>query len=66
MDPDAALEELLCLLEKIQHSAVDGRRDQIDTVDILRAGELVEALDGWFTTGGYLPRRWHPARRRTA
>jgi hypothetical protein len=66
MDPDAALEELLSLLEKIQHSPVDGPRDQIDSVDVLRVGELVEALDSWFATGGYLPRRWQPARRRTA
>lgn len=26
--------------------------------DVERMGELVEALDGWITKGGYLPRRW--------
>ena len=22
---------------------------------------LIEALDGWLSTGGFLPKRWHPA-----
>ena len=66
MDPDAALDELLCLVEHMRRLTQDDCANRIDSVDILRAGELVEALDSWLTVGGFLPQRWQPASRRTA
>ena len=65
MDPDAALDELLGFVNLMAGLAESGG-ERIDCREVLRAVELVEALDSWLTTGGYLPRRWQPASRRTA
>lgn len=50
MDPDANLEEQLRLVERLLK--------KMDVHDALRLVELVEALDGWISNGGFLPKRW--------
>jgi hypothetical protein len=59
MDPDAALDELLGLVDLIAGLADAGVGERIDHRGILRMTELVEALDGWLAAGGFLPRRWN-------
>jgi hypothetical protein len=51
MDPDAALEEL----RRITRRASEG---EADPGDFDRLCELVEALDGWISGGGFLPEAW--------
>jgi len=60
MDPNACLTELLRLSEQIQE--VIDEDEPIDSgaaiADLDRVTELVMALDGWITGGGFLPERW--------
>ena len=65
MDPDAALDELLALLDRMTTLADLHLPPRVLTHDIHRTIELVEALDGWLTSGGFLPDLWQPASRRT-
>jgi hypothetical protein len=55
MDPDAALDELLGLLDLIADLADAGIGGPIDRGKILRMTELAEALDSWLSVGGLLP-----------
>ena len=55
MDPDAALDELLGLLDLMADLADAGIGEQIDRDKILRMPELVEALDSWLSVGGFCP-----------
>jgi hypothetical protein len=67
MDPDAALDEVLAAVDRITQLVEEERlSDQPGAEQILRIAELVAALDGWLTAGGYLPQRWRPAGRRSA
>jgi hypothetical protein len=52
MYPDATLTELLNLANEI---ADDG---EAITHDAVQLAELILALDGWITAGGFLPARW--------
>jgi hypothetical protein len=63
MDPDAALDELLALVDRMTTLADMHLPPRVIAHDMNRMIELVEALDGWLVAGGYLPSRWHPARR---
>jgi len=58
MDPDANLKEQLEIVARI-----NGNRDQNegppDLDDVYRLAELVEALNEWILTGGFLPKPWH-------
>ncbi len=59
MDPNANLEELRRLVARIQ--AAQDRDDggaALDNHDAWRMAELVEALDGWLSKGGFLPKAW--------
>lgn len=51
MDPDAALNELRELINKHGQGVYDG-------VDIDRMVELIDGLDEWLQTGGFLPKDW--------
>lgn len=53
MDPDACLKEMLDTADEIA-SAGDGMAEALggDLAD------LVLALDGWLSKGGFLPERW--------
>ena len=57
MDPAANLEEQLKLARLILQTYYD-EDQEIDQDDAARLAELVEALDGWITKGGFLPARW--------
>jgi hypothetical protein len=63
MDPDAALDELLALVDRIE--TLGGTRVPAAAFpeDVGRLIELVEGLDGWLTAGGFLPSRWRAASR---
>ena len=56
MDPDTSLEELLDLIGPLLDLGDTEPAPASATVS--RIAELVDALDGWLLTGGYLPRRW--------
>jgi len=60
MDPDAALDEL----RKLAADNIEADRNDEGQEGIVRMSELVQAIDGWMTGGGYLPDRWSSARRR--
>ena len=66
MDPDAALDERLRLIDLMTGEADADIGQRISRHEILRMTELVEALDCWLTAGGFLPRRWRSASRRSA
>jgi hypothetical protein len=66
MDPDAALEELLRLVDLVTAQAEAEIDPPTDCCDIFRISELLLALDSWLTAGGFMPRRWKPASRRSA
>lgn len=66
MDPDAALDELLGLVDLVADEADADIGQRIDRHEILRMTELVEALDSWLTAEGFLPRRWKPTSRQSA
>jgi hypothetical protein len=51
MDPDANLKEQ----REIVRRMLDGTPRRSDG---LRLAELVEALDCWIVTGGFLPKAW--------
>jgi hypothetical protein len=66
MDPDAALEELLRLVDLVNGES-DAEIDlRTDCRDISQIAELLLALDGWLSAGGFLPRRWKRAARTSA
>jgi hypothetical protein len=61
MDPNAALRELRALATELNDDAriwdgTDGLLEHKDKAD--RAAELIAALDGWLSNGGFLPERW--------
>jgi len=56
MDPDANLREQLQLVKKIMRAVDKDKPVELDDVD--RLVDLVDALDGWLSRGGFLPRRW--------
>lgn len=56
MDPNANLQEQLDIAAAILES-VDAE-EGIDVDDAARLAELVEALHGWISGGGFLPSAW--------
>lgn len=65
MDPDVALNELLALLDRMRILAKMHLPPRVVAEDIHRMLELLDALDGWLTSGGFLPHRWMSAARHT-
>ena len=63
MDPDALLDELLALHDRMRALAEARLLPQAFAHDIHRMLELIDALDGWLTSGGFLPNRWQPSAR---
>lgn len=57
MDPDATLTELMDFAADVL-AATDTDDGPADWTDTVRVAELLQSLDGWLTTGGFLPRRW--------
>lgn len=59
MDPDANLIELLTLAAfLLAELDSDTPTEPLHLVDAGRAAELIQSLDGWLSTGGFLPQRW--------
>jgi hypothetical protein len=62
MDPNANLEELRRLAAEILNMTVE-QMGETETGDLMaratRLAELIEALDGWLTKGGFLPSAWN-------
>lgn len=58
MDPNANLKEQRELAAKMLHDYEDEDGNGIDQDDANRLAELVEALDGWLSKGGFLPGKW--------
>ena len=58
MDPDANLKEQRELSASILKDIFDGERP--NTSDVDRLCELVQAMDGWLSNGGFLPLGWSP------
>lgn len=66
MDPNANLQEQLELVAKVFAAIPEGQANaglpQMSVGDMTataeRLAELIEALDGWLSKGGFLPRRW--------
>ncbi len=56
MDPNACLKELRELVEKSTYGKIT------DVADYERLTDLVEALDGWLSEGGFLPEDWQKNR----
>lgn len=56
MDPNSNLAEQLRIARDILH-AFD-RELPWDDAEVTRLAELVEALDGWLSKGGFLPEAW--------
>jgi hypothetical protein len=60
MDPDANLFEQLELSRQILHDPE--LSDEMRAAKAEQLAELVEALHGWITAGGFLPWLWRRAR----
>ena len=56
MDPNANLKEQLFLAWKILNEGPFSTDDYEAMTN--RLAELVEALNGWLSKGGFLPERW--------
>jgi hypothetical protein len=54
MDPTANLREQL----EIVRAMLDLESEHVDTSQAVRLAELVEALNGWLSRGGFLPLQW--------
>lgn len=61
MDPDAALDELLTIVDRVRTLGGAHLPPRVLAPDVARAVELVDVLDSWLMSGGFLPDRWKPA-----
>jgi hypothetical protein len=55
MDPDANLAELRRIATRVLAAP---SIEEIDCADAERIADLVDALDGWLSRGGFLPDAW--------
>lgn len=65
MDPNANLSEQLTLARCILDANGSSRQYHLQTgrdldEDVVQLAELVQALNGWITKGGFLPSAWTP------
>lgn len=58
MDPNSDLKKMLKLAAKMLRDHEDEDLEGIDRDDANRLAEMVEALDGWLSKGGFLPGKW--------
>lgn len=57
MDPDETLRELRALTARVRAA------QRISQADVERGAELFEALDGFLSSGGFMPVAWRYGRR---
>ena len=62
MDPNANLKEMLELAKRMITDYNDCEGNGVDQDDAAHLADLVEALDGWLSNGGFLPARWDAPR----
>jgi len=62
MDPTACLGEMLELSAELVEEDVDLDDLVEGRQKATRLAELVQALDGWMMTGGFMPQQWYEAR----
>lgn len=60
MDPNANLAELRTIYRLVLTQAYDADGKQDLSYREVRLAELIEALDGWLQSGGFLPEPWRP------
>ena len=60
MDPDETLKRIRALAARI--IAVADKDDEDMSSEGLELAELVQALDTWIASGGFLPRAWENRR----
>jgi hypothetical protein len=62
MDPNANLKEQLALSEKIllQYDDESTETPSVNAEDAARLCHLVEAMNKWLSSSGFLPRAWEP------
>jgi hypothetical protein len=58
MDPNANLREQLELAQRIRSAFDEDYPERITLGDVEALTDLVIALDGWLTRGGFLPAKW--------
>jgi hypothetical protein len=64
MDPNATMLVIRELLEQIEHMDSTHPDNHAELASLgLDLAEHVRALDDWLAKGGFLPSRWHFARR---
>jgi hypothetical protein len=63
MDPDEALREMRKLSETLIRCGDDHIHLEAYAEDVVRLAELVQAIDGWLSKGGFLPRGWESKHR---
>ena len=56
MDPDETLNELRALTARVRADA------RLSQADVERGAELFEALDGFLSSGGFMPVAWQSSR----
>jgi hypothetical protein len=57
VDPNTTLEEIRDIVCR-KDDVLAGNGDAIDDLEAL--ADLVDALDGWLSRGGFLPAAWQP------
>lgn len=58
MDPNETLTQLRELFAAVNPDGLDARTYYVVGMEVERARDLFEALDGWLTSGGFLPDAW--------
>jgi hypothetical protein len=58
MDPNATLNDLLALAAEVLDNPDNLGNMPDDTDTLVEMSELVQALDGWISSGGFLPEKW--------
>ena len=66
MDPDEALKNAREALRLIRDKEQEGYRDwggRHEAQEFVDLADAFEALDGWLSKGGFLPKAWNKKRR---
>jgi len=58
MDPNACLEDILRLTQKIGEDYRNPDSKGIDQEDALELAESISILHNWIKNGGFLPKEW--------
>jgi hypothetical protein len=63
MDPNATLKSIMYKVERVHRwlkkDGTIGMDQEMTDVFVGELADQIEALDGWITSGGFLPERWN-------